>query len=627
MLTNFPRVRALLAWPVAPLVVSGVLYLAALAAVQHGFGVGPWPVAQWLDWGLHAAVAVVLWPAFRRRWALVLLLALLTALVHLGHAGKTAILGAPISPDDLYAFGALFLISAPWQRALLILTAALIVLALAVGIDWRRRRSIAVFVTLLGTGVAVSAFAAPLTTWMDRTFGYVDWNPIADYRRRGPAVHTLQETTRFLAERRPAPTAFEVAAALPPLSPHLIPVTYQDGQKPRNVHMIVLESFWDAGRLKAGLKSDPLPKDFRALWASTGKSEVLSPVFGGYTANAEFEALCGFPVTEPSVRFERKVTRKVPCLPAVLGQAGYISVASHPNIPAFWNRHNVYPRIGFDRFWAGEDFAYDETSDGFLTDRSLYRQVLAKIEPLLKADQPLFNYVLTIDGHLPYPHAETRSPRVTSRSSVPDVERYANTLYYKARELMAFLAELRQRDPEALIVVFGDHLPVLGERFAGYVESGLLAQDYGEFTPEMFVTYLATPLLIIDGRQGPIKSGRLPLYRLPSLLLERLGRPEPSLLDYSAPPSGMEVRPLQGLQLLLRGRELAVCREASDSTQCAEAAEWLARIDVLAADLFSGAQYALPTSPPALPAIPAVPGWQDTAIEAQPVPDAGRDES
>ena len=70
----------------------------------------------------------------------------------------------------------------------------------------------------------------------------------------------------------------------------------------RNVHLIVLESFWDPMALsKAGFSADPLDPAFRRLWAETGNSQVLSPVFGGYTANAEFETLCGFPVTEDAV--------------------------------------------------------------------------------------------------------------------------------------------------------------------------------------------------------------------------------------------------------------------------------------------------------------------------------------
>ena len=51
-------------------------------------------------------------------------------------------------------------------------------------------------------------------------------------------------------------------------------------------------------------------------------------MFGGYTANAEFELLCGFPVTEDAVFFEGWLRRDVPCLPRHLGQAGYRNAKS-----------------------------------------------------------------------------------------------------------------------------------------------------------------------------------------------------------------------------------------------------------------------------------------------------------
>ena len=73
--------------------------------------------------------------------------------------------------------------------------------------------------------------------------------------------------------------------------------------EPRNVHIVLLESFWDPALLKrANYNRDPLAPGFRRLWERADHSQALSPVFGGYTANAEFEILCGFPVVEDQVK-------------------------------------------------------------------------------------------------------------------------------------------------------------------------------------------------------------------------------------------------------------------------------------------------------------------------------------
>jgi len=61
--------------------------------------------------------------------------------------------------------------------------------------------------------------------------------------------------------------------------------------------------------VSAGLSEDPLDPRFRALWQAAGNPHILSPVYGGYTANAEFEALCGFPVIADAVFFESRLRR------------------------------------------------------------------------------------------------------------------------------------------------------------------------------------------------------------------------------------------------------------------------------------------------------------------------------
>ena len=45
----------------------------------------------------------------------------------------------------------------------------------------------------------------------------------------------------------------------------------------------------------------------------------MSPVFGGGTANAEFEVLCGIPIIDAGVTFLRGMkNEELPCLPTLL---------------------------------------------------------------------------------------------------------------------------------------------------------------------------------------------------------------------------------------------------------------------------------------------------------------------
>jgi hypothetical protein len=238
----------------------------------------------------------------------------------------------------------------------------------------------------------------------------------------------------------------------------------------------------------------------------------------------------------------------------------------------------------------------------FLSDTSLYRQVLEKISGSLEAKKPVLDYIVTYFGHWNYPLSESRPPKVSTRSEIEEVSTYANTIYYKSRELMAFLDELRQRDPDGIIVAFGDHLPFLGENFAGYVDSGVLSANRSEFTPDMFKFYVSTPMIIIDGKNGPVKFGSLPLYQVPKLLLNLLNYNEPTIMDYVDPLPDMRVRPLPGLHVdLLKDGKIELCKEPPYSPSCLKSSNWLQDISVVSNDLFMGRQYTRPKHASVLP--------------------------
>ncbi|MDO9140413.1 MAG: LTA synthase family protein, partial [Methylobacter sp.] len=312
-------------------------------------------------------------------------------------------------------------------------------------------------------------------------------------------------------------------------------------------------------------------------------------------ANSEFEVLCGFPVVRNSVKFERQLLNDVPCLPHLLADKGYRTIASHPNVPVFWNRVNAYRRMGFETYWSLKDFVKDDMNREFMSDRTLYRQVLEKISGSLEAKQPVLDYIVTYFGHWNYPLSESRPNKVSSPSNVEEVPAYANTIYYKTRELMEFIKEVGKRDPEGIIVVFGDHLPFLGENFAGYVESGVLTTNRSDFTPVMFKSYVSTPMIIIDGKRGPVKFGNLPLYQTPKLVLDLLNFDEPSIMDYTAGLPNMRIRPLPGLHFnLLNKGVVDLCKEPPYSETCQLSARWLENVAIVSNDLFMGRQFTRP---------------------------------
>jgi phosphoglycerol transferase MdoB-like AlkP superfamily enzyme len=548
-----------------------------------------------LDFLLNLLVAYILFALSRRVSIFLVLQALIMGVLYIGNAIKISFFGGPIMPDDVFALRSMLLILEGWQFLAAAITLAGIASLFLFNFSMRHWSAYLASLSALSLGLTLVYKPEMIIETLDKYTGNSVWDQRSNYLSHGGMLYSFQEGARYFAMAEAPPdidSAQQSARNL--LATHSEkPKTVTKPFQPRNIHIILLESFWDPNRLKkAGYNKNPLAPEFRKLWKSVDYSTAMPPVFGGYTANSEFEVLCGFPVFKNTVKFERQLLNSTPCLPHILADKGYRTVVSHPNVPVFWNRVNAYRYIGFQTYWSINDFVQDDMNEEFMSDATLYRQVIEKISPSLEKKEPVLDYIVTIFGHWWYPLNESRPSKITSPSKVEEVSTYANTAYYKSLELMGFLNEMRKRDPDGIIVAFGDHLPFMGGNYAGYVDSGVLAAHNSEFTPEMLKFYVTTPMIIIDGKNGPIKFGSLPLYQVPKLLLELLNDDEPSILDYAHALPDMRIRPLPGLHFnVLKDGKIDVCKEPPFTQSCRESTRWLNDVTEVSNDLFIGQQY------------------------------------
>jgi phosphoglycerol transferase MdoB-like AlkP superfamily enzyme len=609
-----------------PLLSTTLFYALYYLISTFKFDVQILPASVPYDYLLQLVVAYVLYALSRRVWIFLVIHALLMGLLYIGNAVKISFFGGPIMADDVFALQSLLLILGGWQFFAAAIPLAAIASLLLFNFSMRHWSAYLASLFVILLGITVVYKPATLLDPMDGYFGNSVWDQRSNYVWRGATLYTLLESARHFGAAEVIPGSdmaqeaadkllvasradFLSAATLPPsLAVEFNEEAVAKTFTARNIHIVLLESFWDPNTLKkAKFKPNPLSPEFRELWKSAGYSHTLAPVFGGFTANSEFEVLCGFPVFKDAVKFERQLLNDTPCLPHILADKGYRTIASHPNVPVFWNRVNAYKRMGFQTYWSLEDFVQDDMNQEFMSDSTLYRQVLEKISGSIDAGQPMLDYIVTYFGHWNYPLSDSRPNKVSSTSQVEEVSAYANTVYYKSKELMVFINEVRKQDPESIIVVFGDHLPFLGENFAGYVESGVLTANRSDFSPTMFKDYVSTPMLIIDGKRGPVKFGSLPLYQVPKLLLDLLNFNEPSIMDYSAPLPNMRVRPLPGMHFNIRvDGAIELCKEPPYSEACQISSRWLEDISVVSNDLFMGRQFTRPKYTPEIPPVPII---------------------
>lgn len=494
---------------VLSMVASSVAVLAG-AALALAFGLAYAPRGMLMD-------ALLLWPpallvlwatgSYPRTQGVLLLVA---GLLVGGQAISLAALGAPLRLTDLLAVPTLLSVMDRAQKVYTGVGIAVAVLLLAwlLRARWRRVPVLLAGLLLLGTAFVPGGWGQRLAL---RVLPAESADP-ATHVARGGGVASL-----LAANAGRQVVDIETVASI--VGDTAWSAGYEGPR--RNIHFVLLETFWDPLRLKAyQFSEDPFDPRFREMVEQSQGSMALTPHFGHLTANAEFESLCGLQASEDKADFVATMSRHaVPCLPRVLQLLGYRTIASHPNNVTSWGRDKAYGLVGFERFNSSQAFEIDDTDALFLNDASLYRQNLAMLEE--EGDgRPVFNYVVSISSHWPYRRNTERRPDVVSLSPDDELLRaYVNGLRYSSAAFVAWADEVLRRDPEALIVAYGDHSPSLPPGQVPFRKSGYPVSQPARLTDQQLLELAGTPLLVIDGRRGVVPVGVVPVTALPDLVL------------------------------------------------------------------------------------------------------------
>ncbi|MEI0737387.1 sulfatase-like hydrolase/transferase [Paenibacillus sp. JTLBN-2024] len=129
-----------------------------------------------------------------------------------------------------------------------------------------------------------------------------------------------------------------------------------------NILYIMDEAFFDPTRLPTYTFSEDPLKFIHQHEHATPSGYLLSPEFGGNTANVEFEALTGLSMyflKDGSIPYQQRIVKmsSLPSIVSILKEKGYETKALHPFDDTFYNRNRVYPILGFDRFTSEKGFA------------------------------------------------------------------------------------------------------------------------------------------------------------------------------------------------------------------------------------------------------------------------------
>ena len=210
---------------------------------------------------------------------------------------------------------------------------------------------------------------------------------------------------------------------------------------------------------------------YHSLNDNSVKGYAFSSVFGGTTANSEFEFLTGHTMNFlpfGSVPYMQYVDEKTWSLVSWFNELGYNTIGMHPYLPNGWNRDIVYPYLGFNEIMFLEDFPQKDLIRGLVSDRELYEEIVQKVEI---EDGRTFVFAVTMQNHGDYgingweDYADWEIEIDGFPDLSPDVRDFLTLTEISDAALRELINMLEESDKKIVLLMFGDHQPSVDEKF------------------------------------------------------------------------------------------------------------------------------------------------------------------
>ncbi|MCM0647948.1 LTA synthase family protein [Clostridium swellfunianum] len=356
-----------------------------------------------------------------------------------------------------------------------------------------------------------------------------------------------------------------------------------------NIIFMMSEAFWDPTRLSTLEFSEDPMQNLRQIMSEQSSGLLLSPVFGGNTANTEFEALTGFSmynILPGSIPYQDSMEKKkqVPSIVSILEDENYDTLALHAYKKMFYKRDRVYNTLGFNNFIGDSDMRYQNAlvENTSISDQSVVDEILYQLE---QKDVPTFMHVVTMQNHFPAYEGkygkETISIKGLTQETTAELEAYSQGIKESDIAMQNLFEGLEKLDRPTIVVFFGDHLPSLNS--VVYKQGGFPDENSNEGKK----LYSETPLLIYS-------TNKLDKKELNTISPAYLGV---SLFDLLNKPVIPYYAMLEELKSKLPGLKSGITINSQGKLNAeleSEEKDLLAEYELIQYDLLMGNQYSLP---------------------------------
>ncbi|WP_130805362.1 LTA synthase family protein [Senegalia massiliensis] len=158
--------------------------------------------------------------------------------------------------------------------------------------------------------------------------------------------------------------------------------------------------------------------------------------------------------------FMTHADRNYVSLQKLLKNKGYYTMSMHGNNGDFWNRNVMHKTLGYDKFFAKDDYVIDEEVGLGLSDKSFFDQSIQKIKQVKQEQQkPIMSTLITLSNHYPFDDVEKYPEFNVGHLEGTDIGNYLKSYHYADVALQSFIEGMDREGllDNAVVVLYGDH--------------------------------------------------------------------------------------------------------------------------------------------------------------------------
>ena len=203
-----------------------------------------------------------------------------------------------------------------------------------------------------------------------------------------------------------------------------------------------------------------------------------SQVSVGTSSDSEFTYSTSLMPSNTGTAFGSYYDRTYITTQKMLKDKGYYTFSMHGNNADYWNRRIMYESIGYDEFYAKDDYDIDEVIGLGISDKSFFRQSVEKIKKINEENEKYYGTIIMLTNHTPFSDTEkygeydlslhesvyNEATGTYEEVKYPYLEdtklgNYLKSVHYADAAIGEFINSLDQEGllEDTVIVVYGDH--------------------------------------------------------------------------------------------------------------------------------------------------------------------------